>query len=59
MTNPAAQPRRLFLALLVLLTLTATVVLLATERLVAAVLVALVGLALLIASARPTGARES
>jgi predicted lysophospholipase L1 biosynthesis ABC-type transport system permease subunit len=59
MTNPAAQPRRLFLAVLVLVTLAAMLGLLLTSRLVAAVVVGLVGMALLVLAARPTGARES
>jgi hypothetical protein len=59
MTNPAAQPRRLFLACLVLLTLVALVGLLVTGRLVAAVLVGLVGLGRLVTAARPSGAHES
>lgn len=59
MTNPAAQPRRLFLAGLVLVTLGAMLGLLLAGRLVAAVVVGLLGMALLLVAARPTGARES
>ncbi len=55
MTNPAAQPRRLFLAALVLLSLIAIVALLATERLVPALVVGVLAVALLVASARPSG----
>ena len=59
MTNPAAQPRRLFLATLVLVVLAAMLGLLLTGRLVPAVLVGLVGMGVLVGAARPTGARES
>lgn len=59
MTNPASQPRRLLLAALVLVTLGAVLGLLLTGRLVPAVVAGLVGMAVLVAGARPTGARES
>jgi len=55
MTNPAAQPRRVFLASLVLLALAALVVLLYTGHLLAAVLVGVVAVGLLVAGARPRG----
>ncbi|HUR52408.1 MAG TPA: hypothetical protein VMZ11_09810 [Mycobacteriales bacterium] len=59
MTNPAAQPRRLFLALLVLVALIALVGLLIKGLLILAVLVGLGAVVLLVAGARPTGARHS
>jgi uncharacterized membrane protein len=55
MTNPAAQPRRLFSAFLVLFALIALVALLATGHLLLAVAVGVVAVALLVASARPKG----
>lgn len=55
MTNPAAQPRRTFLASLVLLALIALVALLATGHLIPAVVVGVAAAAVLVAAARPTG----
>lgn len=59
MSNPAAQPRRLFLASVVLLALIAMVLLLANDQLVAAVMVGLLAVVALVAGARPTGANRS
>jgi hypothetical protein len=59
MTNPAAQPRRIFLASLVLLALIALVLLLANGQLLAAVVVGVVAVAALVAGARPTGENRS
>jgi hypothetical protein len=59
MTNPAAQPRRTALAVLVLVLLGALVGLLLMKLLVLAVGVGLVGLLLLVLLARPSGARHS
>lgn len=56
MTNPAAQPRRVLLACLVLVALAALVVLLSLGHLVAAVVVGLAAAALLVLGARPRGA---
>jgi predicted lysophospholipase L1 biosynthesis ABC-type transport system permease subunit len=55
MPNPAAQPRRLFLASLVMLALLAIVVLLGTGHLFVAVAVGAVAAAALVTAARPTG----
>ncbi|MCU1601903.1 MAG: hypothetical protein JWO22_2612 [Frankiales bacterium] len=55
MTDPAAQPRRLFLALLVLGALIAMVLLLATGHLLGAIAVGLVSVIGLVAGARPAG----
>lgn len=55
MTNPVAQPRRLFLAGVVLLGLIGMVALLLTGHLVAAVVVGAVAVAALVGGARPTG----
>jgi len=54
MSNPAAQPRRLFLASVVLLALIALVFLLLNGQLVYAVLVGVVAVAVLFVGARPT-----
>lgn len=59
MSNPAAQPRRLFLAALVLLALVALVVLLANGQLLLAVLVGVVAVAVLVLSARPSHQNRS
>ena len=59
MSNPAAQPRRVFLALLVLAVLMALVGLLAAKLLLLAAAVGLLGLGLLVLAARPSGARHS
>lgn len=59
MSNPAAQPRRLFLASLVLLALVAMVFLLAKGQLLVAVVVGVVAVVVLVAAARPTGANRS
>ena len=53
MSNPAAAPRRVFLMCVVMLTLIVLVALLYTGRLIPAVVVGLVGVALLVAGARP------
>ncbi len=58
MSNPAAQPRRLFLASLVLLALMALVVLLANGQLFTAVLVGVLAVTGLVAGARPRGERR-
>ena len=55
MTNPTAQPRRVFLASLVLLALAALVVQLYSGQVVAAVAVGAVAVVLLLAAARPRG----
>ena len=55
MSNPASQPRRLFLAALVILSLLLLVGLLTTRHVVAAVAVGVTALAVLVAAARPTG----
>lgn len=55
MTNPAAQPRRLFLASLVMLALLALVVMLGTGHLLVAVAVGAVAAAGLMIAARPAG----
>jgi predicted lysophospholipase L1 biosynthesis ABC-type transport system permease subunit len=55
-TNPVAQPRKIFLAALVLLALMSLVVLLATGHLVAAVAIGAVTLTVLVLAARPEGA---
>ncbi len=59
MSNPAAQPRRIFLASLVLLALIALVLLLANGQLLVATVVGVVALVVLVAGARPTGANRS
>lgn len=59
MSNPVAQPRRLFLASLVLLTLVALVLLLANGQLLAAIMVGVVAVVALVAGARPTGQDRS
>lgn len=59
MSNPAAQPRRLFLASVVLLALIAMVLLLANDQLVAAVMVGALAVVALVAGARPTGENRS
>ena len=59
MSDPAAQPRRLFLALLVLVALVALVSLLIKGLLILAVVVGLLAVVLLVAGARPTGSRHS
>jgi predicted lysophospholipase L1 biosynthesis ABC-type transport system permease subunit len=58
MTDPAAQPRRVFLAFLVLVALAALVVLLASGHLVMAVVVGVLAAALLVTGARPRGASD-
>jgi hypothetical protein len=55
MSNPAAQPRRLFLASVVLLGLIAMVALLGTGHLLPAVGVGLVAVVALLAGTRPAG----
>ncbi|MCU1593259.1 MAG: hypothetical protein JWO12_651 [Frankiales bacterium] len=55
MTSPVAQPRRTFLAALVLLSLVALVALLATGNLIPAVVVGVAAAIVLVAAARPTG----
>ena len=59
MSDPASQPRRVLLATLVLVALVALVVLLWSGHLVAAVVAGAVAVAVLVAAARPTGARRS
>ena len=54
MSNPAAQPRRLFLAFLVLAALIALVFLLANGQLVLAIVVGVLAVVALVAGARPT-----
>ncbi len=59
MSNPAAQPRRLFLAFLVLGALIAMVFLLANGQLLGAIVVGVLAVVALVAGARPTGANHS
>ena len=56
MSNPASAPRRVFLMLLVLLTLASLVVLMYSGHLIAAVVVGVLGAGILVAAARPQGA---
>jgi predicted lysophospholipase L1 biosynthesis ABC-type transport system permease subunit len=59
MSNPAAQPRRLFLAFLVLAALIALVLLLANGQLLVAIVVGVLAVVALVAGARPAGANRS
>ena len=55
MTNPAAQPRRVFLATVVLVSLFGMLFLLLMGKLVPAVGLGLVAVAMLVAASRPEG----
>ena len=59
MSNPAAQPRRLFLASLVLASLVALVALVAAGQLLIAIVVGAVVVTALVAGARPTHPNRS
>jgi len=56
MSEPLAEPRRMLLATIVLVTLVALVVLLATGRVVPALVFGVLAVVVLVASARPRGA---
>ena len=59
MSNPASQPRRLFLAFLVLAALIALVFLLFNGQLLIAIVVGAVAVVALVAGARPTHPNRS
>ena len=59
MTNPAAQPRRLFLATIVLVSLFGMLFLLVFGELLAAVGLGVVAVATLLTAARPEGQPDS